>query len=971
MSLNADRPAVGTQNVLVTLDPEFLSEFTETEDINEVDTLLRDGARGLTDSFVFSPRNSNFVSINHEYNYGTTSKATGLETKIKLEILDPDLEFLSVFTDQGLTGTLSDLASMKNPDNAEALAGGAVQELHDRKLEEIMLRTRTPEQLAADPFWLKHMDITSVGHPRRQKAKEALRRIGSTPFPKVYIMYGTGSDPRHWAGPFECYLGDINYNYDGRSAETTEYSFFQNIFYHSRDKAKPKVETSATKIKAKTIKIPLFAFDYNPKIPNTSSRTNQGLIQKKYQNTSSIHRNILYLYSKYLGEICNIKNHLLILPDLDNLFGSQLALLERIIDDNLQPTGGRQLGSEPYQAIYSPISLHDGQSNVGGVGHLLPDDFDLTNYSFHNSDSTKTRIAVIMTAFDKFFEHTGLSTIISRNEEGATLSKAGDPDETVDLVDNYGSQADNALNSDVKKYIQPDSTGSNPIIGDEIHLNLRIEEKLDVEDPLVGFNYPINAGKTEYSSWFRDDDEYYDLIRQRKFDEAENRVYVGGKADVVISLELNLDPWIEEINDGDIFAPIQAFVDNVKNKAKQKLLFFTYFWENNVIINKELKENLTSTYNIVFPGHSGSARAAAEAGTLILGDEELINLYIYGNISLSQPGDPTPQELINHQYFPKPKTFDPVFNTIRKSVIAGAGLNWMDRIFNAVYAKKRHDGYFGKRVDDDDIDPHIMPDEFSMFTDEQKNLAYKLAIPIFKSGTSDPNVLSLRFNSNDLFFAMFMSSFQEAKRGYAELIGLPIAHSLLTGSHIETLEDHPSSDDLTRFIFKTLEHYKNSWPNMHVARAVTPGYTGEPNMAQFATVIKDVMAKDSNQGLTFFTEKYRSPNSLHFLYTFFELMNTRFLGRMKTLPMFHLSHANIHLNPAILLVNKAKAMYPGDDFESRTQVEDKRIYNHFYTGVYRLIGFKHVLSQKDAYSEFLVIKDLMSTFAEDQSIQRI
>lgn len=87
----------------------------------------------------------------------------------------------------------------------------------------------------------------------------------------------------------------------------------------------------------------------------------------------------------------------------------------------------------------------------------------------------------------------------------------------------------------------------------------------------------------------------------------------------------------------------------------------------------------------------------------------------------------------------------------------------------------------------------------------------------------------------------------------------------------------------------------------------------------------------------------------------FDYMFKSFLTmQLRTLPFFHLSGWNLLQRPAIVLGKRVNIIDPLNSNWSRDNLFE------FYNGIYTIVGFRHVINTKEAYSEFKLIKSQLS-----------
>jgi hypothetical protein len=99
--------------------------------------------------------------------------------------------------------------------------------------------------------------------------------------------------------------------------------------------------------------------------------------------------------------------------------------------------------------------------------------------------------------------------------------------------------------------------------------------------------------------------------------------------------------------------------------------------------------------------------------------------------------------------------------------------------------------------------------------------------------------------------------------------------------------------------------------------------------------------------------------ALNYVLLFKSLFESVFIGTMKTVPMFHLTQAHTHTRPALVFLKNTRRVSPIKRFTGTYNSSD------FFSGVYRILGYKHTISTKRAFSQFLVHRDLVGDIKTD------
>ena len=367
---------------------------------------------------------------------------------------------------------------------------------------------------------------------------------------------------------------------------------------------------------------------------------------------------------------------------------------------------------------------------------------------------------------------------------------------------------------------------------------------------------------------------------------------------------------------------------------------------------------------------------SSEPGLLVIGARRYIKNYLQGGIFVNniRTDKKTQQSLIAGtspfiKYIPPPYDYrverggDPFWNRIIDlndptthefgvhsdvlSDFVDSGLPFFAYLQSVITKKFKTTSFF-----DPDLAINKIPDEFNYSKEAREKIA-NFGIPVFRCNTSNPNVLNLDIKTEEGFFPLLNLSFSEMQWTLAtQTAAIPHKHIKVSSKTI-------TSADVLSLYTRILEDYSSSDPTWAKARAMM----GAPpvSVASLARNLTTLLTTQTGLGMSKIHKKYTKSSSLSFLHFFFKLFNFRFAGRVKTLPMFEFSDGAILSRPALLFVNRlnqVRQLYNGKT--------NRNAVNSFYSGLYRIFGFRHVLSNKDAYSEFLIIKDPIEQ--DDQNV---
>ena len=226
--------AVGTYSVILTMNPKVVDKLIGSEFVHDLDEIATS-----RDTSFYTSKDSNFIEFTNEFAFGDTADS-GKETAITLKMHDEGLNFLKRFHYEGMGKTLSVFRDAKYKDiasEAEGLTSRAEVLETLREGQRVNVEQYT-EQIDNSNFVEGIGGFFGVGgnakaYELQEEAEKKVEeyskelsdiyaklevfrsQLGQKGFPKVYIAYGVGNDIRDWAGPIECYLGDIQYDNNG------------------------------------------------------------------------------------------------------------------------------------------------------------------------------------------------------------------------------------------------------------------------------------------------------------------------------------------------------------------------------------------------------------------------------------------------------------------------------------------------------------------------------------------------------------------------------------------------------------------------------------------------------------------------------------------------------------------------------------------------------------------------------------
>lgn len=382
----------------------------------------------------------------------------------------------------------------------------------------------------------------------------------------------------------------------------------------------------------------------------------------------------------------------------------------------------------------------------------------------------------------------------------------------------------------------------------------------------------------------------------------------------------------------DFMAPLIECLNKINNIAQESYTFTSVYVDETDTQVLDLWEDLnTYTFN-------GDEDFDADMPTVIIGDQSMISNHLYNNRADTDP----------------------------------ISLHYTDSILkNAGYKKAIKDlvGSFDNEYVFGNL--YKAPDEFGyldaeLFSEEQTKLIESEQIPVFKYNTKNPNVLDLQAIDNKTYFTNLNVAFSKNVDR--------VASTVREGGVNVALADFPitTREGLIQAII--LSKYSEFGPTLSdkkiidaVLKRISPELEAElelpPLVEDRVKVIKgfiDLISSNINNVTVHINQEINAAPAvlLDKFADFLTRVNRQ--ATIKTLPFFNLSNRS--------LVNSSPCVLFAQDAPILSQIQKRTRFNNFLTGIYSIVGFRHVITQKDVYSEFSLTKvDIANTYAEKVS----
>ena len=332
-----------------------------------------------------------------------------------------------------------------------------------------------------------------------------------------------------------------------------------------------------------------------------------------------------------------------------------------------------------------------------------------------------------------------------------------------------------------------------------------------------------------------------------------------------------------------------------------------------------------------YPLFGGYTDFNSDKEAIIVGDQALIANFLYAAQDSDDSGDiplhPLDRQILTNKTYKKK----------------------MDKI---VRPKLDNVGSFG--------DIGYIPDDFAYedaeFTEEQKKFIKEKRIPVFRHNTTNPNIIDLKFNYAPHYFLYLKQGFAKAVDRRASAVAQGVLPEGVSTFKIKTIGQ--AAEYLVRKNYSLgMAHGEKQKVIDSLATRLDPelvssiGETDAEESAKLLAAILDEVFKANNLFGTVDIDQML-PGTPIDIFTDFanQMFRKTYSLNIKTLPTFYLS--------TMALGVQAPCIVFAQDVDIRkTNPTDRTLMNRFFSGQYKIQGFKHVISTSTAHSEFVLTKN--------------
>jgi len=213
-----------------------------------------------------------------------------------------------------------------------------------------------------------------------------------------------------------------------------------------------------------------------------------------------------------------------------------------------------------------------------------------------------------------------------------------------------------------------------------------------------------------------------------------------------------------------------------------------------------------------------------------------------------------------------------------------------------------------------------------------------LRIPFFIANDKNANVLSLNIDADNFIFNQFMGTIGDIYHETA------LKYSKLS----EIQAGLPGHDDIDSKIYEVLDEWRSKGFYGKGFHKFVPT-VDRVKFAKLATDLTDILLLETD-GIDRRVRKNYSSPYVAIISLFAGLFRQRYKGIIKTLPMFNISNVSNLNTPVIVQIKNTKLIQTPADINKSTA--------EFFSGIYKILGLKHTIKNKNATSEFVVVKDI-------------
>ena len=415
----------------------------------------------------------------------------------------------------------------------------------------------------------------------------------------------------------------------------------------------------------------------------------------------------------------------------------------------------------------------------------------------------------------------------------------------------------------------------------------------------------------------------------------------------------------------------------------------TFYESDMELLKLWSKYSMISGWSNLF---GGSRKFVENKPVVIYGDQALILQFLYGQgnlkavtkkiAKLKEESEAAPTGPVSPIFAPAFAIVDYIGGTNRQNFIAGAEnlapfhpldkIILLDQEYNDEVSKiinptigRENPFPFG--------DPGSSPSDMDLDVGTKEKIA-ESNIPVFKYNTQNPNILDLTFRFGPVYFEQLITGYRRDVWRRASTVSEGILETKYAEIPLRSVESALLFLRQTEYAFGSGGEERRAAMTALGARLHPDlvAQLGDPRMSSFG-------AMEASTGHAAVAEQGSVEYAVEVIFWYLDMINQvvdkpdmlfrHLLGgdaigsimnlgqqlyrkamRMdiKTLPMFHLSNYGTLLTPSLVLAQNAPIVQTQGVMRSRL--------NTFFSGAYNIVGFRHIISSTDSFSEFSLTK---------------
>lgn len=349
-----------------------------------------------------------------------------------------------------------------------------------------------------------------------------------------------------------------------------------------------------------------------------------------------------------------------------------------------------------------------------------------------------------------------------------------------------------------------------------------------------------------------------------------------------------------------------------------------------------------------FPLFGGYTDFSAEKEAIIVGDQALIAEYLYARATLDQQAQADAEE---GALTAAEASLSTPLHPLDRQILANKNYQKrMGNILNPVGMGSTL-GSFGNIS--------YIPDDFSytdaQFSDEQKKFIKERRIPVFRMNTTNPNILDLKFNYTN-YFTLLKQGYTKAVERKASAVAegvIPEGVGFFKVSNVGEAAEYLLRKQYTLGMGKKdkqklIQSLANQLdPELLEA---LPDVSSEEAALGLAAILDKVLSKNNLFGTIDIDQMLPGSPIDVFIDFANKMFRQQYSLNIKTLPTFYLSTMGSTVQAPCIVFAQDKDI-------RQTRTKKRTVLNRFFSGQYKIMGFKHSISTGTCHSEFVLTKN--------------